>query len=93
MKKRITIIICLFISTITIAQNKGLLNTLNDEKNRIESCYSKLQNDTLIIGNKFIERRFKWNKGNIISIDISNKKSEKKYKSKTERIRISVLIV
>ncbi len=78
MKKNITLLIFLFISTIAVAQNSGLIDALNDEKNRMESCYSKLQNDTLLIGNKFIERRFKWNDGNIISIDISNKISGEK---------------
>ena len=78
MIKKISLIICLFISTCTVAQNRGLLNTLNAEKDKIESCYSKLKNDTLYIGNKFIERRFAWNKGNIISLDILNKKTGKK---------------
>ncbi|AWW00157.1 alpha-galactosidase [Arcticibacterium luteifluviistationis] len=76
MKEKL-LLICLFISTITIAQDEGLIGALNSEKDSIESCYSILQNDTLTIGNSFIERRFRWNGGHVISIDIANKKSGK----------------
>jgi alpha-galactosidase len=37
--------------------------------------YSRLENDTLIIGNKHIERKFIWNKGNLITYSLSNKLS------------------
>ena len=37
--------------------------------------YSCLENDTLIIGNKHIERKFIWNKGNLITYSLSNKLS------------------
>jgi hypothetical protein len=73
MNKIVTLIIFLILSFNSIAQNSGLIQILINEKNRIESCYSQLYNDTLIIGNAFIERRFKWNNGNIISIEIRNK--------------------
>ena len=77
MKKKIVLVFLFFLSIVSIAQNKGLLESLNDEKNNIENCYSLIQNDTLIIGNTFIERKFKWNNGNIISISVENKKSGK----------------
>ena len=32
-----------------------------------EGCYSRLQNDTLTIGNSRIERRFVWNGGNLMT--------------------------
>ncbi len=37
--------------------------------------YSRLENDTLVIGNKHIERKFIWNKGNLITYSLSNKLS------------------
>ena len=33
-----------------------------------EGCYSRLQNDTLTIGNSRIERRFVWNGGGLIGV-------------------------
>ena len=36
-------------------------------------CYGRLQNDTLTIGNNRIERKFLWNKGNIITYSLKNK--------------------
>ena len=70
------IILFLHISLNSFAQKIDLINTINAEKDKIENCYSKLENDTLIIGNSFIERRFKWNNGNIISIAIVDKLSK-----------------
>ncbi len=70
------IILFLHISLNSFAQKIDLINTINTEKDKIENCYSKLENDTLIIGNSFIERRFKWNNGNIISIAIVDKLSK-----------------
>ena len=40
----------------------------------ITSCYAYLQNDTLRIGNKSIEHTFLWNHGNIITIELTDKK-------------------
>lgn len=40
-----------------------------------ESCYSRLQNDTLIIGNQCIERKFVWNNGLLKTYSLENKKS------------------
>lgn len=38
-------------------------------------CYSRLQNDTLVIGNRLIERKFIWNKGNVITYSLTDKSS------------------
>lgn len=37
--------------------------------------YSRLENDTLVIGNSLIERKFVWNKGNLITYSLINKVS------------------
>lgn len=42
-----------------------------------ETCYSKLVGDTLIIGNKFIERKFIWNGGNLMTYNLSDKTMRK----------------
>ena len=36
-------------------------------------CYSYLKNDTLAIGNGLIERKFLWNKGNLITYSLTDK--------------------
>ncbi len=77
MKNLIIIVSFFCILNYSIAQNKGIVESLNTEKNKIENCYSLLQNDTLTIGNSFIERKFKWNNGNIISTEIINKVENK----------------
>ncbi len=38
-----------------------------------ENSYSKFENDTLTIGNKLIERKFLWNKGNLITYSLTDK--------------------
>ncbi len=45
------------------------------QSNEGKDCYTKLQNDTLYIGNSLIERQFLWNKGNLISTILKNKES------------------
>ncbi len=40
-----------------------------------ESCYSRLEGDTLTIGNTLIERRFHWNGGNPATLSLSDKVS------------------
>lgn len=40
-----------------------------------EGYYSRLENDTLYIGNDLIERRFLWNNGNLITHSLSDKSS------------------
>lgn len=42
-----------------------------------DGCYSRLDQDTLTIGNQFIERKFIWNKGNVITYSLSDKKGRK----------------
>lgn len=42
-----------------------------------DGCYSRLDQDTLTIGNQFIERKFIWNKGNMITYSLSDKKGGK----------------
>ncbi len=41
----------------------------------VKSCYATLQNDTLRIGNDYIERVFVWNNGNIITCKLIDKKN------------------
>ena len=38
-----------------------------------DGFYSKLENDTLIVGNKLIERKFLWNNGNLITFSVTDK--------------------
>ncbi len=77
-KKKLPLLICMLFFITCFTQNSGVIDVLNNEKNKVRNCYSKLHNDTLVIGNKFIERKFKWNKGNIISLNILNKKTGQK---------------
>lgn len=48
------------------------------------NSYAYLQNDTLTIGNKFIERKFSWNGGNLITISLKNKKNNHTWISKSK---------
>ncbi|MET7000304.1 alpha-galactosidase [Chitinophaga defluvii] len=45
---------------------------------KFEDCGVWLVSDTLTIGNSKIERRFLWNNGNLISLDITNRQTGKK---------------
>ncbi|WP_244950818.1 alpha-galactosidase [Pedobacter suwonensis] len=47
-----------------------------------DGCYSRLDQDTLTIGNQFIERKFLWNKGNVITHSLSDKKGLKVWLNK-----------
>lgn len=47
-----------------------------------DACYSRLDQDTLTIGNQFIERKFIWNKGNVITHSLSDKKGRKVWLNK-----------
>lgn len=59
--KRIFIILSAFVSLLSAySQN---------------SYYSRLRDDTLVIGNGLIERKFIWNKGNLITYSLTNKLS------------------
>jgi hypothetical protein len=55
-------------------------------------CYSWLQNDTLTIGNKWIERKFIWNHGNLRTYSLTDKQSGQNWlnKGKTPDFQISV---
>ena len=47
---------------------------------KINSCYAKIENDTLYLGNDFIERKYIWNDGNLIHFSIENKRSHQVFK-------------
>ncbi|NWJ51376.1 MAG: alpha-galactosidase [Bacteroidetes bacterium] len=49
--------------------------------NSVKSCYAHLQNDTLRVGNDYIERVFVWNSGNIITCALIDKESGQIWKS------------
>ena len=59
------------------AAENNLIDKLKNLHGQIETCYAELKHDTLTIGNVFVERQFKWNQGNLISITIQNKISNK----------------
>ncbi|WP_080905557.1 alpha-galactosidase [Parabacteroides sp. Marseille-P3160] len=40
-----------------------------------DSCYSYLSRDTMVIGNNLIERKFYWNKGNLITHSLTDKEN------------------
>ena len=48
------------------------------------SYYSRLENDTLTIGNALIERKFVWNKGNLITYSLTDKTSGQHWLNKTK---------
>jgi alpha-galactosidase len=47
---------------------------------RIETCRAVLKNDTLVIENELIARRYSWNNGNLITRSLTDKKNEKEWK-------------
>lgn len=49
-----------------------------------QDYYSRLENDTLIIGNNLIERKFVWNKGNLITYSLTDKASGHTWLNKTK---------
>lgn len=49
------------------------------------NSYSVLEGDTLKIGNELIERKFLWNKGNLHTIAIKNKKSGEIWQNNSKR--------
>lgn len=49
-----------------------------------ENSYSILENDTLTIGNKLIERKFLWNKGNLITHSLTDKISGHTWMNRTK---------
>jgi len=48
------------------------------------SYYSRLENDTLVIGNASVERKFIWNKGNLITYSLTDKSSDHCWLNKTK---------
>ena len=50
-----------------------------------ESCYSRLEGDTLTIGNALIERRFRWNGGNPATLSLSDKASGQTWTVRPQR--------
>lgn len=46
------------------------------------SYYSRLEQDTLVMGNKLIERKFLWNKGNLITYSLTDKSSGQRWLNK-----------
>ena len=64
--KYIFFFIC-FISTSVFAQN-------------IKTCRAELRNDTLVIENQLISRKFLWNGGNLISRSLTDVKAGKTWK-------------
>lgn len=42
-----------------------------------DGCYGYLQNDTLVVGNDLVERKFVWNNGNIITHSLTDKLSDR----------------
>jgi len=59
MMKR-TLIALLFLSVFTFAKAK-------------DGYYSRLEKDTLVVGNQWIERKFLWNNGNLITYSLTDK--------------------
>lgn len=49
-----------------------------------DKCYSRLAKDTLTIGNGLIERKFLWNKGNLITYSLLDKSSAQTWLNKTK---------
>lgn len=49
-----------------------------------DKCYSHLAGDTPTIGNNLIERKFIWNKGNLITHSLVNRSSGQSWFNKTE---------
>ena len=53
--------------------------------------YSRLDNDTLVIGNKLIERKFVWNNGNLITYNLTNKSSGQCWFNKSKNPDFQIL--
>lgn len=47
--------------------------------------YSRLENDTLVIGNALIERKFVWNKGNLITYSLTDRASGQSWLNKERK--------
>ena len=47
----------------------------------IEECFSKLEGDTLTIGNSLTERKFVWNGGNLMTASVTDKSAGRTYRT------------
>lgn len=47
----------------------------------IEECFSKLEGDTLTIGNSLTERKFVWNGGNLMTASVTDKSTGRTYRT------------
>lgn len=56
-------------------QRFNLPNKLLDAPRAADTCYSRLENDTLVLGNQCMERKFLWNNGSLRTYSIRNKKT------------------
>ncbi len=56
----------------------------------LDGCYSRLEGDTLTMGNAFIERKFIYNKGNLITYSITDKSSGYCWLNKTNTPDFSI---
>ena len=54
-------------------QNFNLPNRLLDRP--VAAGYSRLDNDTLVVGNRLVERKFVWNGGNLKTFSVTNKET------------------
>ncbi|MCH5718941.1 hypothetical protein [Niabella hibiscisoli] len=75
MRRFITILLLVVISFTAFSQN---------------DCYSRLQEDTLVMGNGLIERKFIWNKGNLITHSLTNKVSKHTWLNQSKSTDFSV---
>lgn len=60
----------------------GLVFFLGFSLQAQETCYARLHNDTLVIGNQQLERKFLWNKGNLITYSLADKRNGSYWKNK-----------
>lgn len=66
---------CLILLLPTVFFKPIINNGFAQTHMRLEDCSVLLESDTLTIGNSKIERRFLWNNGNLISLDIMNRQT------------------
>jgi hypothetical protein len=48
------------------------------------SCYSRLEKDTLVIGNSLVERKFAWNNGNLFTCTLTDKQSKHSWRNRSQ---------
>ncbi len=57
----------------------GIINLSFTQAEEKTDCYAYLTADTFCIGNKLIERKFLWNNGNLITIQLTDKKNNQRW--------------